>query len=162
MMFKKICLVAAVLAVLAVLVSITPLTAAAAGPTNIDLQHAMPISNQSINLPAYGVLWYSFRYPGGSVGNKPTVTVTLLNGNNSNLKFMVWTPEQAADMTNEVAIGQGTPAKLNCNLYNCPSPDLVYQGEFYTAGIYYVEVFNSNPYPVTATLTVQGDGVTSR
>ncbi len=160
-MFRKICLVAVVLAVLAVLVSITPFTAAAAGPTNIDLQHALPISNQPITIPAYGVLWYSFRYPGGSVGNKPTATVTLLNGNSGHLAFMVWTPEQAADMTNEIAIGQGTAARLNCKIFDCPSPDLVYQGQFYTAGIYYVEVFNTNSYPVTATLTVQGDGVTS-
>ncbi len=161
-MFRKICEVAVVLAVLAGLVSITPLSAAAAGPTNIDLQHALRISNQAITIPADSVLWYSFRYPGGSVGNKPTATVTLLNGNNNKLKFMVWTPEQAADMTNEVAIGQGTPAQLNCKLYNCPSPDLVYQGQFFTPGTYYVEVFNTNPYPVTATLTVSGDGVTSR
>ncbi len=161
-MLKKMCLVIVVSAVLALLVSLTPLPAAAAGPTNIDLQHALPISNQSITIPANSVLWYSFRYPGGTVGNKPTVTVTLLNGNNAHLSFMVWTPEQAADMTNEVAIGKGTPVKLNCNLFSCPSPDLVYQGQFFTPGIYYVEVFNTNPFAVNATLMVQGNGVTSR
>lgn len=159
-MLRKVRLVTIFLVVAALLLSAGAL-ASAAGPTNIDLQHAMPVTNQQITIPANGVLWYSFHYPGGTPGNRPPVMVTLLNGNVMHLSFKVWTPEQAADMRNEVAIGQGTPAKLNCRISTCPPPDLVYQGAFFTAGTYYVEVFNHNPYDVTSALIVQGSGVTA-
>ncbi len=179
-MVRKVRLATFILVVLALLLGVTALTVAAAGPTNnntnaagtanssnnaaglmnIDLQHAMPINNQPFTIPANTVLWYSFNYTGGHPGSPAAVTVMLLNGNRGNLAFSVWTPEQAADMTNQKAIGKGTPVKLNCNLQTCPSTDLVWNGAFFASGTYYVEVFNPNSNAVTATLTVQGGNVT--
>ncbi len=88
------------------------------------------------------------------------MTITLVNGNSDNLAFSLWTPEQAADMTDQVAIGKGTPSHVDCNISSCPSADLTWQGSFHTSGTYYIEVFNANPNSVTVQLLVQGDGVT--
>jgi hypothetical protein len=159
-MLRKVRLATFLLVGLVLLFS-TGALASAAGPTNIDLQHALPITNQQITLPTYSALWFSFYYPGGTPGNRPPVTVTLLNGNAYHLSFKVWTPEQAREMRNEVPIGQGTPPRLNCRISTCPSPDLAYQGAFFTPGTYYVEVFNYTPVAVTATLLMQGSGVTA-
>lgn len=159
-MLQKVRLITVFLVALALLIGASP-PVSATGPTNIDLQHAQPINNQQMTFPANSVLWFSFYYPGGSVGNRPPVTAMLLNGNAGHLAFKVWTPEQAADMTNQVAIGQGTPVNVNCRIRTCPSADLQWEGAFFTAGTYYLEVFNNNPNDVVGTLTVQGNGVAS-
>lgn len=136
-----------------------PPSASIAGPTNVDLQHAALVDNQSITVPSNTILWYRFDYAGSAAGNPSVITITLANGNSDNLAFSLWTPEQAADMTDQVAIGKGTPSHLDCSLSSCPSADLTWKGSFHTPGTYYIEVFNSNPNAVTVGLLVQGDGV---
>ncbi len=161
---KKIHLVTIVLLVLAVLLAVTVLTAAAAGPTNVDLQHAQPVNNQPFTIPANGALWFSFGY----AGDRSTISVQLVNGDAAHLLFDVWTPAQVLDIANEHPIGRGTAMGVNCDTgrpqpnSSCRTPDLFWQGNFNTSGTgtYYVEVFNPNANPVNTQLLVTGSGVT--
>ncbi len=161
---KKIRLVAIIVTVLAVLLGASALTAAAAGPTNVDLQHAQSINNQPFTIPAKGVLWFSFKY----AGDRSTISVQLINGDTSHLLFDVWTPTQALDLANEHPIGRGTAMGVNCDTgrpapnSSCRTPDTFWQGNFNStgAGTYFVEVFNPNSNPVNTQLVVTGSGVT--
>jgi hypothetical protein len=129
---------------------------------NIDPGHATVIDNQGHMIPANSSLWYRFNY----AGDRSAITVTLANGTNSGLGFNVFTPAQVGDWWDEKPVGRGTAQTVNCDTGQpdesggCQAYDLSWIGDFNASGTYYVQVVNNNANPMTAQLTIQGDGVT--
>lgn len=144
------------------------LSASAAPPTtpagtNTDNYHAAPIDGQPHNIPANAGLWYQFSYDAGSRGDRPVVTVKLLNGSHSGVGFKVYAAAQAVTWwdSDTHPVGQGTSYAINCDTGEaqegggCQSNDLVWVGRFNFGGTFYVQVINDNSYPATFQLTIQ-------
>lgn len=134
----------------------------AQNPTGGDPALATYLDNQPHAIPGGGALWYRFNYGGGN----SLVTVTLLSGAGSNLRFNVFTPEQMLVWEPRLTpIGRGTVLAINCNSGlpapggGCQGNDLVWGGKFRASGTYYVQLLNDNPQAVTFTLTVAGEAV---
>lgn len=134
----------------------------AQNPTGGDPALATYLDNQSHTIPGGGALWYRFNYGGGN----SLITVTLLSGAGSNLRFNVFTPEQMLVWEPRLTpIGRGTVLAINCNSGlpapggGCQGNDLVWGGKFRASGTYYVQLLNDNPQAVTFTLTVAGEAV---
>ncbi len=161
-MMKQVRFLGLVAAMLALSFAASTFKAAAAGPTNTDPAHALAITTQSITIPANSALWFSFGY----AGDRSLIMISLANGSNGRLAFDLWTPEQAAALTDEKPIGRGTVQNINCDSGvlqrsgDCQSDYLFWQGNFNAEGTYYVEAFNNQSSPVTTELMVNGTGVT--
>lgn len=136
--------------------------ALAQNPTGSDPSSASYLDNQAHTIPGGARQWYRFIYGGGN----SLITVTLLNGAGSNLRFNVYTPDQIiAWAPNVTPIGRGTVLSINCNSGlptpggGCQGNDLTWGGKFRAGGTIYVELLNDNPQTVTFVLTVAGDDV---
>jgi hypothetical protein len=130
---------------------------------NTDNYHAATIDGQPHSIPANAGLWYQFYYDAGSPGDRPLVTVKLLNGTNSGVGFKVFTADQAVTWydSDTHPVGQGTSYDVNCDTGvpqqggGCQSNDLIWMGRFNFSGTFYVQVINTNSNPVTFQLTIQ-------
>jgi hypothetical protein len=130
---------------------------------NTDNYHAAAIDGQPHTIPANVALWYQFNYAAGSPGDRPLVTVKLLNGTNSGVGFKVFTAAQAVTWydSDTHPVGQGTSYDVNCDTGvpqqggGCQSNDLIWMGRFNFSGTFYVQVINTNSNPVTFQLTIQ-------
>jgi hypothetical protein len=118
---------------------------------NIDSYHAAAVDGQAHTIPASASLWYRFDY---GAGDRPVVTLTLVNGTNSGVGFKVYTTEQAATWWDTEPVGRGTASLEPCEGGMCLSNDLTWAGTFNLSGSYYVEVVNDNIYPMSFTLTM--------
>lgn len=151
-----------VMAGMGVALAVSALTALAADPVNNGPATAFYIDNQPHTIEASTAQWYRFEYGGGN----SLITATLVGGANSGVRFNVFTPDQALDLTNEKPIGRGTVLTINCNSGlpapggGCQGNDLIWTGKFPASGIYYVQVINDNAALTTFTLTIAGDNVT--
>ncbi len=147
--------------VIAVALGFTWLTVVAQGPVNNSPGTALYIDNQSHSIPASTSQWYKFNYGGGG----SLITVTLVGGANSGLRFNVYTAEQAADFTNAKPVGRGTVLSINCNSGlptpqgGCQGNDMVWIGKFRSGDTLFVQLINDNPQTSNFTLTVAGDDV---
>ncbi len=149
--------------------SISPATSPSAPATttapvaNTDNYHAAAIDGQAHTIPANAGLWYQFSYDAGSRGERPVVTVKLLNGTNRGVGFKVYTAAQAVTWydSDTHPVGQGTSYAVNCDTGviqengGCQSNDLTWMGRFNFGGTFYVQVVNNNLDAVTFQLTIK-------
>ncbi len=149
--------------------SITSAASAGAAPpttpagANTDSYHAAAIDGQPHSIPANTGLWYQFSYDAGSRGDRPVVTVKLVNGTHSGVGFKVYTAAQALTWydSDTHPVGQGTSYAVNCDTGEaqegggCQSNDLNWMGRFNFGGTFYVQVVNNNLNAVTFQLTIQ-------
>ncbi len=133
------------------------------GPVmNTDPGHATVMDNQAHTIAANTAVWYRFAY----AGDKSQIAIVLPNGNVSGVQFNVWTAQGASDWWDLQPVGRGTAMSVNCTTgapeekTGCFANDLNWNGNFDLSGTYYVQVVNTTASPVSAMLTIQGDGVT--
>ena len=139
------------------------LTATAMATVNTDdPNRAGRIDGQPHNLAANSIVWYAFDYAVNHMtGQRPLLTITLVNGNHSGVDFEVYTPENIFEWWQNHPIGRGTVYMIDCltgepsETGECQSPDLLWQGDFGADGTYYVRVINRNNSPSTYVLTLQ-------
>jgi hypothetical protein len=75
--------------------------------------------------------------------------------------FRVYTADQAKQLDVSGAFtGEGTAVVVECNTGVCPIGDLSWQGVLPVGGTYYVQVYNSNPNPLTFRFFNEGTNVT--
>jgi hypothetical protein len=136
-------------------------SAAQPGPNTDDPNKAVALDGKQQNIPANSALWYSFNYGVLDDGTHPVMTITLANGNQSELSFQVWSPENLNNWWNNTPTGLGTPATVNCDTGEvfgqgtCQSSDLTWTGALGASGTYYVRVINSTGNALPAVLTIQ-------
>ena len=127
-----------------------------------DPNRAGIIDGQPHVLAANSVGWYAFDYAVNHMtGQRPLLTITLVNGNHSGVDFEVYAPENIFEWWNNHPTGRGTVYMIDCltgqpsETGECQSPDLLWQGDFGADGTYYVRVINRNNSPSTYVLTIQ-------
>jgi hypothetical protein len=131
-------------------------TRAAANGPNTSPASAIGPDNQSRLISAYTSLWYKFDY----AGDRSKVEITLQNGAVNNLAFNLYAPDQIT-LPNDYGspIGKGTTQFINCDGAKCLSNDLLWAGDFFVGGTFYIQVMNQNsgdkPFAISAT----GSGV---
>jgi hypothetical protein len=134
------------------------------GPTG---QSGIPyVDTEPHTLPANSAQLLRFDYSLDSLNNRrPVTTIKLLGGYASGVQFEIWTAEAIADMAHNKPIGRGTVIPLDCNTGQqigggqCMSPDLNWVGSFGGSGTYYINVVNTNNFPSTYHISIEGDGV---
>jgi hypothetical protein len=140
------------LAVLALLVSLIGLlipVAAFAAQSGPDSAMALPSGGQMLAVGQR--VWYAFQYAGD--GSQILVDMSAQPGGSAS--FAVWTPDDVRNWAQgggEKPIGRGTDNPF----YN---DDLVWSGNFNTAGTYYIVVDQTGGAPATINLHVTGSGV---
>jgi hypothetical protein len=139
---------------------------AAQGPDGMDPLAIPHVDNLPHPLTANASAWYRFGYGNGAdTGDRPTATVRLINGNHTGVGFEVWPPEIVNNTKDNKPIGRGTPTIIDCDSGyasssgQCQTKDLTWTGAFGASGNYFVRVINTNNFPVTFWLTVQGQTV---
>ena len=126
-----------------------------------DPARATAINNQSQTIPAGSARWYRFDYGVSDTGDRPVRTITLVNGNNSGVRFEVWTPDNLTDWWDKQPIRRGTSHVVSCDTGDtseqggCQSNDLTWTGAFDASGTYYVRVVNDNTHATAFELTIQ-------
>ena len=106
-------------------------------------------------------MWYRFNYGVSDTGERPVRTVTLVNGNNSGIRFEVWTPDILNNWWEKQPIGRGTQYSVDCDTGEasdqgeCRSNDLTWMGAFNFNDSIYVRVVNDNDHPTVFQLTLQ-------
>lgn len=156
---NKVRVVVALLFVTALVLGLGAISVFAQGPDNTTTATAAYIDNQPHTIPGNSYLWYRFLYGGGNT----LITVTVVNGANTGIRFDVYTPEQVANLTGQNPIGRGSTPNVPCGSTppgECAANNLLWTGKFHTGGYIYVQLFNDNVNPATFTLTVAGDDVT--
>ncbi len=139
-----------------------PAPAPALPPINMDdPARAVAIVGQQQAIAGNSAIWYAFNYPlSPNTDTHTEVTVTLVNGTNSGLRFEVYGPEQLVGWYNNTPVGRSNTSLINCDTGapagqgGCQSPDLTWVGNFANAGTYYVRVVNINGTPANAVLTI--------
>jgi len=126
-----------------------PITAVTSptAPTNTSPFAAVVFDNAKHTIPGNTSLWYAYRYTGGSDRNQ--ISIKMINGNNSGMGFNLWTADGIVNWLDNEPIGRGTPSGDN----------LTWSGNFNLSGVYYIEVFNHNFYPLEFDLKVSGKNV---
>lgn len=153
-MFKKIGSVVA-LGLVVGLMAIGPMaTAAAAAPAAQGASTALVADGQWHALPAGEQAWYTFNYSGD--GSQILIRMASPNvGGSNGGGFEVWTPDQYAKYQGGATVepvGRGS-----ANSYF--GGDLIWTGNFNTAGAYYV-IVTAGSSQADYTLTITGSGVT--
>jgi hypothetical protein len=130
--------------------------------TNLDdPNRAIIIDGNPHTLAAQSAVWYSFDYGISDTGDRPVRTVTLVGGNNSGVRFEVWTPDNLNNWWDKKPIGQGTANNVECHNGDqsgqtpCQSNDLTWGGAFNAGMKIYVRVVNDNDHPTSFRLTLQ-------
>jgi hypothetical protein len=132
-------------------------------PNVDDPNRSVPIDNNPHILAANSATWFRFDYNTvNDNGDRLTAEIHLVNGNQSGVRFEIWTPDRVNDWWDgNKPVGRGTVSMLDCDTGEpsesggCPSPDLIWKGGFNTAATYYVRVVNDNSQPTGFTLTIQ-------
>ncbi len=139
---------------------------AAQAPIVADWAAVPYVDDQVHAIPGNSNLVFRFDYALDYMNNtRPVVTVKLLNGYNSGVRFEVWTALGMADTAKGQPVGRGSAVNLDCETGEvkgsglCISPDLNWAGAFGTAGPYYVNVVNTNKAPAQFQLWIQGMGL---
>ncbi|MGE5139697.1 MAG: TolB family protein [Rudaea sp.] len=139
-------LIVSLLTVLLILAGGQVFAAGGAGPGDALLPVGV-----SQAVAAHSAQWYYFDYSGG----KSTITANLDDNGASGIRLAIYTPDeitawQNGDSLN--AIGVGGPV---------PGHDLGWTGSFPFAGRFYAVVSNDGGNPVSVSLRVTGDNVTT-
>lgn len=134
------------------------MTANAQAPAGTNPGNAIPIDNQPRNILANQGLWFRFDY---DASIRSGVTIQLVNGTNSGMRFEVWTPDAIANMANNSPIGYGTAPSVVCPAdapqpNGCQTKNLIWAGGFNMSGTFNVHVINDNNIGGTAWLTIEG------
>lgn len=134
------------------------MTASAQAPVGTNPGNAIAINNQPRNILANQSLWFRFDY---DASEHPSVTIQLVNGTKSGMRFEVWTPDAIADMGNNHPIGVGAAFSVACPAdapapSGCQTKNLIWSGAFGDSGTYSVRVVNDNNVGGTALLTIEG------
>jgi WD40 repeat protein len=136
------------LVVLLLLLSAVSATLAAGGTGPSDA--LLPIGAPQ-NLAPHSAQWYRFDYGGNRSQILATVDAYGLPG----LRLAIYTPNQIAAWANGdplTPIGMGSPT---------PGHDLAWVGQSPLAGRYYAVVYNDSDVPLSVTVRVTGDAVTT-
>lgn len=141
--------------------SIAGMTVAAQGQTGDNPSTAVIIDNQPHRIQAHGSMWFRFDYDATRLS---TVTIQLINGTNSGMRFDVWTPDAIANMGQNDPIGHGAAFAAICGgespaVSGCLTKNLIWAGDFWMSGSFKVHVINDTASPVDAVLTIEGDGL---
>lgn len=159
---RKIGLTVMVLVAVASLLSLSAIAASAqGGATNTTPGSAVYFDNQSHPIAANSSLWYTFYYALSPSGATQYTTITLVAGNDNNLAFDVWTPDNAANLSASQPFGHGEGDMYRCEGHWCRGADLTWTGWPGATGIYYVRVTNNNSIDTTEKLVIQGPGISS-
>jgi hypothetical protein len=120
------------------------------------------IWGQTETIPGNSSLWFRFDYAGDAAsGQRDRVSIILPNGTDSGLEFKVWTPGQMSDWWELQPVGQGTPQEVRASNGTpadygpSQSNDLSWTGTFGESGTYYIQVQNTNDYPMSFKLNEQ-------
>lgn len=130
----------------------------AQAPVGDSPSNAIQISNQPRNILANQSMWFRFDY---DATERPSVTIQLVNGTKSGMRFEVWTPDAIANMASNSPIGYGAAFSLACPVDapvqgGCQTKNLIWTGAFSDSGTYNVRVINDNNIAVTALVTIEG------
>jgi hypothetical protein len=159
---KTLKMTGAVLLGLALLLSLGVMSVSADAPAGTNPVNAPYIDNQVHIIPANGSVWYRFDYGPTDTSARPVATIVLPLGNKLGLSFEIWDPINVQDWWEKTPIGRGTPTSGPCSTdptTTCKSDDLVWSGGFGTTGTYFVHVIDNTASPISAMLTIKGDGV---
>ena len=164
-----------VVAAIAALLTLSVLSVAAATVVpNDSPAGAVYIDNLAHMVPVDKSAWYRFDYQSNTRAQDRTpIYLTLVNGNNSGVEMDVYTFDQVNDTLldqienwrAEVPVGRGTAQHYDCDNHiprpsgDCVSNDLTWVGTFAESGTYFVRIRNTNLYPTSFTLNIQGANV---
>lgn len=147
----------------------TPAAAPPAGAAGINLDDpakAATFGNIASPIAPDTAMWFQFNYTGGGDSPHDLVSIRLVNGTDSGIDMQIWSPERLqGGWWNNQPVGKGTAQTVVCDTGEiagnggCQSPDLTWSGAFSADGIYYVRLFNNNPFPVTPQLIIGGPGL---
>lgn len=129
--------------------------AEAGGPNTSPGTAAAP--NGASSVISGSALWYAFDY----AGDRSKVEIKLQNGFANNLGFNLYMPDQIT-LPDSVGspIGKGTQQTINCDNGKCASSDLLWAGDFFVGGTFYIQVLNQNAEDKPFSISVTGSGVT--
>src|SRR5512133_2128415 len=146
-MFKKISSLPAVALFVSIISLFTPIAVFASQP-GPDSASAAPATAQTLAVGQR--VWYAFQYSGDE--SQILVDMNARPGGSAN--FAIWTADDVrnwAQGNRENPVGRGTDnATLN--------DDLVWSGNFNSAGTYYVVVDQAGGAPATISLNISGSG----
>lgn len=129
----------------ALMLSFGVISARAQTTVNDSPETAAVIDGQTHVAPVGKSLWYKFNYRAAlRAQDRTPIYLTLVNGNNSGVEFMVYTSDQAIDdlpdgienWRAEIPTGRGTAQHLTCGSHipkpsgECVSNDLTWVGTF--------------------------------
>ncbi len=148
-----------------VLMGLGTLMALGLSPSRNDPFHAPSIDNQFHSVAENSDTWFKFDY-NVSATARSLITVSLVNGAHSGVRFQVWAPDIVGNWWEQKPTGQGTVAFFNCATGQdggggCSSNDLTWASALSGSGTFYVRVINDNAFPSSFLLVVQGVGVSS-
>jgi hypothetical protein len=133
----------------------------AKNPNTDDPALAAPINGTAAMIPANSAMWFKFDYSPTDSNAHPVVTITMVNGAQSGLRFEVYTPGELNQWWDNTPIGRGTTTSVSCDTGEvagnggCTSNDLTWSGSFTDGGTYYVRVVNTNDSPASAVLAIR-------
>lgn len=111
-------------------------------PANTDPGKAVALPATEQGVPAKGFVWYRFSF---DTGHDALAKITLPYGNYNHLKFELYAPGQMAQWWEADPIGRGSAS----------GDDLVWSGDLYISGTYYLRVVNDNPTGVGFELKIE-------
>jgi hypothetical protein len=130
-------------------------------PNVDDPNRAGPIDGNIHILAAKSATWYRFDYALSDTGARQQRIVTLVNGNNSGVRFEVWTPDNLNNWWEKKPVGRSTSFQIDCDTGAasdqgaCQSNDLAWAGSFNVGWAVYVRVVNENDHPSLFQLTLK-------
>jgi len=110
-------------------------------PANTQPDGAIDASTPNLSIPGGAVLWYTVQQPNPGAD----ITIRIPQGASNALGFWVFAPSQIADLSNATHIGTG----------NVDGNDLVWTGNSFEAGPYFLVVFNNTTETAAFTITTQ-------
>ncbi len=148
------------------LLSLCVIVVFVASASSTDPNLAPFIDNQVHSLGPNSDTWFKFGYGPTTSEPHPIVTLRLVNGTQTGVRFEVWAGENIGDWWQKDPIGKGTASSMNCDTGQligsgaCQANDLTWAGAFGSYGTYYVHVINGRDVQTNFQLIIQGEGIT--
>lgn len=135
-------------------IAVTGTSATAQTVTTDDPNRAAVLDGKQQLIPAKSAMWFTFTYK-TDYENPPVKLLRLVYGNQSGLRFEVFSPEILGNWWENEPIGIGTPEKTPCSTGMCNTDHLTWSGGFGATGTYYVRIINNGDVAMNALLVLE-------